>query len=200
MIVIDQLRISDDGQHLYIDAHVNESSDFDNMHIVKVTVCTEDQVHESNPLEYFGYDYVYQKSYDYSEGLWEVHLVLDRNELNEKFHGGDLSHNLFFVYIKCSGTPGPCTPCRLDELTTLGVTFDYNLVFNVAMNYTRELADSCEIPRGFMDFILNLEALKLSVETEHYIPAIGFWRHLMGMDGGSLSVGSVMIKPCGCHG
>jgi hypothetical protein len=87
----------------------------------------------------------------------------------------------------------------LDETTTLGVTFDYGILYNRAMNYTRELADNCSIPHGFIDFILNTEALKLSLETEHYVPAIGYWRWLMG---GSFrgATGYNVTKPCGCHG
>ena len=33
------------------------------------------------------------------------------------FNRADMSNTLFFVYIKCKGTPGECTPCRLDEET-----------------------------------------------------------------------------------
>lgn len=350
MVTFEQLRISDDGQSLFIDAHVNKASYFDDVYLKSITICTEDQVSESDPLSY-GEDFIYQAnivsidtvhplydkvkilsenqlveimqenggwhiSYDtpveaenpaisivlsgkfsvldsdyapklvvatsafnpqtdylnnpevlftvdgvhYSEQghdtwrftgkgftnnnpspcfylykqetsgnysyvrldetddvnflhfLWqvwyiesstsqkEVHLVLNKNGFNEKFTAGDLSHNMFFVYIECEGTPAPDTPCRLDEMTTLGVTFDYGVIFNQAMGYTRELSDDCQMPKGFIDFILNYDALKLAIETDHWIPAIGFWKGLTqslyfehGGNGG-------VTKPCGCHG
>ena len=348
-VIFDQLRISDDGQSMFIDAHVNKAEYFKDIHIKRITICTEDQVSETNPLSY-GSDFIYQEDYvpikeykpvydktqvlseqqllnkmnsfggvalEYSpisgssgnalsiilsgkypvldsaysprlvvatnafnplednlnndeilftiEGtpyeekghaVWqfkgkgdikayervnvylykqssldtfeyirtdstsdkeflhcyyhvysevpnmtyqELHLVLDRNSFNEKFTKKDLSSNMFFVYIECEGTPDPCTPCRLDEMTTLGVTFDYGIMFNEAMNYTRELADTCNIPHGFIDFILNLDALKLAIDTEHYVPAIGFWKNMVG-EKGILGGSKSMIKPCGCHG
>lgn len=195
MILFDQLRISDDGQTLYIDAHVNKASYFENVYIEKVVVCTEGQVMETNPQE-FTDDYVYK----YEPGdttTKEVHLVLNASTLNEKFTGSSLSGNMFFVYVKCEGIVPSDTPCRLDEMTTLGVTFDYGAIFNGAMNYTRELADSCEVPDQFIDFILNFEALKLAIETEHYIPAIKYWKYLLGHKKYGTSG---TAKPCGCHG
>jgi hypothetical protein len=119
------------------------------------------------------------------------------NDFNEKFTAGDLSHNMFFVYIECDGTPAPDTPCRLDEMTTLGVTFDYGIIFNQSMGYTRELTDTCNVSKGFIDFILKFDALKLAIETEHYVPAIGFWKWITQES--SLS-NSGFTKPCGCHG
>lgn len=347
MVTFEQLRISDDGQSLFIDAHVNKASYFDNVYLKKITICTEDQVSETTPLSY-GSDFIYQENitptetihalYDkvkilsenqlmgtmqenggwrinyetpinsenpaisivlsgkfsildseyapklvvatnvfnpltdglnnpeilftvdgvhYSEQghdtwrfkgkgftnsnstlhfylykqtasgvygyvrldttddvnflhfLWqiwyetpsinrkEVHLVLGINDFNEKFTAGDLSHNMFFVYIECDGTPDPCTPCRLDEMTTLGVTFDYGIIFNQAMGYTKELADDCTVSKEFIDFILNFDALKLAIETEHYVPAIGFWKWIT--QGKNLVNGS-LTKPCRCHG
>jgi hypothetical protein len=105
---------------------------------------------------------------------------------------------MFFVYIECDGTPCPDTPCRLDEMTTLGVTFDYGIIFNQAMGFTRELGKDCDIPKNFIDFILNFDALKLAIETEHYVPAIGFWKWIT--QNRSFGRGGYLPKPCGCHG
>lgn len=361
--IFDQLRISDNGQKLYIDAHVNKAPYFDNVYLEKITICTEDQVSESNP-ETYGNEFIYQKTIepetsivpvyggpqilsgqdfidylpthtglrientcpDYAESkyisvvfsgkyslhntprliitstsfnpqsdhmnspevlviidgeqhteeghttwrftgkgevgnnsyvclylydetdthaytlvrfdettdanfchfLWnfyyttavqnkkEVHLVLDKDDFDEaylnnqktepdptlpiatvRFTNNTLSKNMFFVYLEFIGPYGEDTPCTLDEMT-LGVTYDYGVFFNQAMNYTRELADNCVMPQNFANFILNYDALKIAVETEHYTPAIGFWRRLINDK--SASVSYVNLKPCGCHG
>ena len=193
--IIDQFRIDAQGQKLYLNAHVNEAEYFENMYIEKVTICTEDQVSESNPLAP-GTQYVYQHTYSNEER--EIGLVLSATDFNLNFTKSDLSHNMFFVYIKCGGTPASDTPCGMDEATTVGVTFDYGGIYNTAMNYTRELADDCTIPRGFIDYILNTQALQLSLDTGHYIPAINYWRWLMGI--GNRKGISYRIKACGCHG
>ncbi len=348
-VIFDQLRINDSGELLYVDAHVNKAECFKDMYINKITICTEDQVSETNPLAY-GEDFIYQETYepnaeaqvvpltkkiielsekqllntlnaaggimvsyspleesetnylsillsgkfsvldtgftpklvvatkaydpdedslnnpevlfimdgeayeDKDHKVWqfkgkgeikenapvhiylykqtadgeyelvsikdtddieflhffyhaysqipvvnkkELHLVLNKYSFNEKFTQTDLSHNMFFVYIETEGIPCPDVPCRLDEQTTLGVTFDYGLLYNQAMGYTRQLADDCNMPQGFMDFILNVEAIKMAIETEHYVPAIEHWRWLMGNTG---NASNNMIKPCGCHG
>lgn len=369
MVIIEQLRISDDGRKMFIDAHVNKAEQFENVYLSKVTVLTEDQVMEANPYSY-GDDYIYQQTitpylveedilepvtrkvqilseqnlldtlneyggipvdctgledsqgdylnfvlsgkfkaldggltpklvmatanydpttcslnndevlaivdgveseekghhtwkfqmrdaypngyvadnsivylylykqdnegefslidindekslnnpryaetpdevYDYTflHFLWqmwskvptdkkkELHLVLTPNDMNEKFTESNFSNHMFFVYIEAEGTPGESTPCTLDETTTLGVTFDYGAVFNQAMNYTRELADKCSVSNNFIDFILNVEALKLSIETEHFIPAINFWKGLVGR-----AQSNYNTKSCNCYG
>lgn len=194
MVIFDQLRVSDDGKTLFLDVHVNRATYFSNVYISKVTICTEDQIVETDPL-YYGDDYIYQNTYD--EGTRDVHLVLDSNSFNEKFSKSNLSSNMFFVYIECAGVPASDTPCRLDELNTLAVTFDYGVLFNQAMVYTKELANKCEIPSQFIDFILNVEALKLAIETEHFVPAIKRWKWLMDITDKGVAV---VYKRCGCHG
>lgn len=194
MVIFDQLRISDDGQSMFINAHVNTAAYFDNVQMSKITICTESQVSELNPHSY-GEDYIYQQAIP--EGSEKVvALVLNANDFNEKFSGHDLSHNMFFIYIECDENypPSPDTPCGLDYMTTLGVTYDYGVFYNQAMNYTRELGDSCIISSNFINFILNTEALKIALETGHYIPAINYWKNLIG------DVGKITSKPCGCHG
>ena len=351
MIIIDQLRVSDDGKKMYLNAHVNKARYFDEVFIDKITICTEDQVSETNPQIQTG-DYVYQKEFnatddyviypiynktqvlsedlllnikneyggwsvsftskenstlngisitfsgkfsvfdtghlpkliitapdfipaadgsnlndvrvlhsiegirfekeghtawifkgkdyiDYdnvcfylykqtSDGVYElvhlddtdnkeflhfywnaysyvptthskeINMVFTPSMFNEKFSKTTFSDNMFFVYIECKGTPSSDTPCTLDEKTTLGVTFDYGLFYNQAMNYTRELVNTCSPSQQFIDFILNVEALKLGIETEHYIPAIQRWKWLKE-ENKKGTVGNV-AKSCGCHG
>lgn len=195
MIIFEQLRISDDGQRMYINAHVNGAEYFANKYIAKLVIKTADQVSETTP-ELSDGDCVYEKTYD--EGTREINEVLSPALLNSNFTDTHtLSNALFFVYIICDNTTSlvGCPPCRLDELTTLGVTFDENLLYQRVMGYTKSLADSCDIPVGFTDFILLWNAFKAAIETEHYIPAVKFYNMLF--DSTSQAVD---YKPCGCHG
>ena len=194
MIIYDQLRVSDDGQTLFINAHVNNAEYFQDVYIKKITICTEDQISELDPFGPYE-QFIYQQEIEGTETK-SLDLVLGPSQFYETFTAKDLSHYMFFVYIECDGTVPPETPCRLDEMTTLGVTFDYGVFYNNAMNFTKELADTCTIPSQFIDFILNMEALKMSIETEHYVPAIKYWKTLLGTDSANISEN----KPCGCHG
>ena len=92
-----------------------------------------------------------------------------------------------------------CPPCRLDELTTLGVTFDEALLHQKVLGYTNELIQDCQVPQGFTDFILLWNAFNSAIETEHYIPAIKYWNMLF--DSTIDSGGYIGNKGnCGCHG
>lgn len=191
MVIFDRLQISDSGKLLYLNVHVNKASMFDNIYIDKVIIQTPDQVSEADPLSP-GDHYVYMKQTE--EDTKELHLALN---VNTDFDGisGTLSDKLLFVYVICKGTPDPCTPCRLDEMTTLGVTFDETLMYQKVMQFTRQLNQSCEIPKNFIDLILLWNGFKAAIETEHYIVAIDFWKKLF-----SSSSTLITSKPCGCHG
>lgn len=197
-VIFDQLRISDDGNNLYIDAHVNKASYFENVYLRRITICTENQISELNPKSY-GENFIYQEEINPVEDgdtteMKELHRVLCSAMFNEKFNRCDLSHNMFFVFIDCAGIPAPDTPCRLDEMTTLGVTLDYGVIYNVAMNNTKEFIKECKLSKNFLNYILNYEAMKFSIETEHYVSAIWYWKSILG-----LASGTPVYKGCGCH-
>ena len=204
MILFDQLRISDDGQRLYINVHVNKADYFKNRYIDSVVIMTADKVSETAPGTPTS-DYVYKKEIE--SNTKELDLVLTPLDLTKSwetdpkamaFNKADMSNTLFFVYVKCKGTPGECTPCRLDEETTLGVVFDENVLYQRVMDYTKELVADCNIPTEFTDFILLWNAFKAAIETEHYVAAIKFYNKLFGVVRNGY--GNNIIKTCGCNG
>lgn len=195
MIIFDQLRISDDGKRMYINIHVNKAGYFDNVYLDQLTIVPADKVSETSPY-LPSEDYIYNKVFEGDQK--EADLVLLPTDFNEQFMKSDFSHDLFFVYVKVKGTPDPCTPCRLDEEITLGVTFDENILYQQVLAFTKELTQDCNVPVGFADFILQWNAFKAAVETEHYIPAINFWNHLFKENPHVMA--QYPIKNCGCHG
>lgn len=197
MIIFDQLRISDDGKRLYINLHVNKASYFEHIYLKELVIMTADKVSETSP-HLASEDYIYKKVFEGEQK--EADLVLQPVDFNENFMKSDFSHDLFFVYVKVEGVPDPCTPCSLDKEITLGVTFDENLLYQQVMNFTKQLADDCNTPTGFIDFILLWNAFKASIETEHYIPAIKYWSILFNSYGGEYPSLTGITKPCGCHG
>ena len=190
MIIFDRLQISDNGKLLYLSAHVNKASLFNNIYIDKVIIQTSEQVSETDPLSP-GDSFVYQQTV--ADSTKELNLALD---VNTDFDGisGTLSNKLLFVYVICKGIPDQCTPCRLDEMTTLGVTFDEALLYQKIMQFTKQLTQKCEIPKNFIDLILLWNGFKSAIETEHYLAAIDFWKKLFN------SNTLITSKSCGCHG
>ena len=192
MLIFDQLRLSDDATKLYINVHVNKAGYFKDIYLDNIKIMTADKVSETNP-EVPTEDCIF--THTFGDNVKETALVLTVNDF-PTLKQSDMSRTLFFVYVKCKGTVGACVPCRLDELTTLGVTFDEKLLYQRVMDYTKSLADDCKIPVGFTDFILLWNAFKASIETEHYIPAIKFWNQLFDVG----TTGNITYKGCGCHG
>lgn len=125
------------------------------------------------------------------QDLKEIHLVVDKNAIN-----ADLSKDMLYVYFHVTGTPSPDTPCRLDETYTLGVTFNEGAIYNRMMGYTKEIMNTCEVPKGFTNMILQLEAIKAAIETENYASANKFYNKLMNAKS---SKGTSNIS-CICHG
>lgn len=215
MIIFDQLRLSDDGKRLYINVHVNEAEYFKDIYLDQIVIKSGDKVLEATTPELYSVDaegnptdVLYVKTFE--GNLKEAALVLTANDCIRtwekdvekiNFKQADMQKTLFFVYVRCKGTLGECTPCGLDEITTVGVTFDEKLLYQRVMNYTKQLADDCNIPTGFVDFILLWNAFKASIETDHYVPAIKYWNMLFDF-WGNRSISNDLSKGggCGCHG
>ena len=226
MVIFDQLRISDDGKYMYVNAHVNEAEMFKDIYIEGITIAIADKVLETSAeIPTDNEDIVYHKSFKDTtnpNGVKSIALVLPPNNPNELWNlteassskcKGSLSEDLFFVYIETTdASVNPCIPCIYDKRYTLGVTFDENMLYQRVMDYVRELASDCTIPQGFTDFILLWNAFKAAVETEHYVPAINYFKILFGQDIGDRSVSVALndvpksypmgVKKggCGCHG
>lgn len=202
-VVFDQLRVSDDGKRMYINVHINKADYFEDIYLDSITIQTYDKVSETNPNSPTS-DYIYKEVFgDYEKS---ADLVLTPNDFNESYSSSTMGNTLFFVYIKIKGTLDECTPCRLDEEITVGVTFDTKLLYQRVMGYSRSLANDCSLPVGFTDFILLWNAFKASIETEHFIPAIKYYNMLFGIGTDGKAYGpygkasGTINSRCGCHG
>lgn len=217
MIAIHECRITDDGKYLIIDASVLNNSYYKNVYIESVIIDTDKTYQEGG----YSYNPIYEKSFqggphkittagcgcnqittdtncecgdvytDNNYGIKTIRLVLDKNDLP----GADLNENIFFVYIKATGYPEPGTPCGMDNEVTLGIAYNLRPLYNQAMGYIKEIGNSCDIPRGFIDMILRLKALELAFKTGHYKVAIEHWYNLF-KNKKTVSRG----RRCGCNG
>ena len=189
MVVIEQLRISPDGQKLFIDAHINKKYYDEDLVLDKISIDTQNTVLQSfdgpseNPV-------FTQTTVTNTLRPKEVHLVIDKNMID-----ADLSKDMLYVYFHVRGTPPPNIPCGLDTPYTLGVTFNEGIIYNRMMGYTKEIANTCEIPMRFIDMILQLEAIKAAIETENYVTANKFYNRLINSK--SSNIPNINCK---CHG
>lgn len=84
------------------------------------------------------------------------------------------------------------TPCGAD-IIDMAAVYDRNVLLDKGLGYLKELGDTCEISRGFVDFILKRHALDMAIATCNYSMAIKYWKMLTIIKG-------TTIKGCGCYG
>lgn len=86
----------------------------------------------------------------------------------------------------------PDTPCGAD-IIDMATIYDRDVLIDKGLGYLKELGDTCEISRGFIDFILKRHALDMAIATCNYSTAIKYWKMLTMVKGTTLT-------GCGCNG
>lgn len=157
---------------LHIDIQVEDKPYFENIYITGVRVDTAD---------------TYDTEYPYELRTQEPAKQLIVN-IRTKLKG-----ELLFITPQISGYPSEDTPCGQDECNKAYIYCDTD-VKERGLAYLKELNENCQIPKGFIDFILKSAALDISLQTCNYKDAAKYWKYLKGQKIKSKS------KNCGCHG
>lgn len=155
MIKYNELRI--DGDYLYLDVQVEDKPYFANVLIKGARVDTPDTYGTSMP-----------------------HHIIDEpasTKLVSEVYLPAANKSLLFVTPIIEGTPSPDTPCGKD-VNKVGVVYNKKSLLQKGLSYLKELGNSCKIPKGFLDYILRIKALEMSIETCNYTSAIKYWESL----------------------
>lgn len=83
-------------------------------------------------------------------------------------------------------------PCGADIVDKAAI-YDKSVLLDKGLAYLNELGDTCEISKGFIDFILKRYAIDMAIDTCNYNTAIKHWKMLTMTKG-------TTIKGCGCNG
>lgn len=170
MIKYNDLRI--EGNNLIIDFEVEDKSYYENVSIQGVRVDT--------PLTY---------------GKNTPYYIYDGDDVtrykNEVFIP-DVKKELLIITPQVYAALPPDTPCGADIIDTAAI-YDRNVLLDKGLGYLKELGDTCEISRGFVDYILKRYALDMAIATCNYRAAIKYWQMLTITKG-------MTLKGCGCHG
>lgn len=217
MIVFNECRIDSEGKYLIVEASVENLDYFKNVFIESIVIDTQGTYSANGPSDkdkavyYQEFDNTqYKKAYT-KEGKSLVFEELDYETVQVYYDELDtikrirlripareikanLNDNIFFVYIGAGGVPDGMTPCGMDNQYTMGVAINLRPIYNMAMGYIRELESNCETPRGFIDMILRLKALELSLKTGNYPAAFKWWGKLKS------KAPAPSKNNCGCHG
>ena len=161
MIQFNELNFNKEGTILTIDVEVKDLTYFTNVYIDKVDIDSQDT--------YVGIGVSTTPVYTYTEPANSKTLRL---ELDTTDIALDLTNNMFFVYVTVKGTPDPSTPDSLNVPVTLGVVIHMYPFYQSSLSYLSEISQNCgqtcQMPKKFIDNILRMKALELSLNTGHY--------------------------------
>lgn len=109
----------------------------------------------------------------------------------------DFTKEILIVEANVEGSPDITTPCGKDLTKEIFVVYDKKIPYKQAMGYLKSIG-GCEPSKEFMDFILRLKSLELSVEACNYQQAAYIWKWFTN---NATDPCGVKIKSnCNCHG
>lgn len=170
MIKYNTLKI--EGNNLIIDFEVEDKPYYSNISIEGVRIDT--------PLTY---------------GTKTPYYIYDEDDVTRyeaEIFIPDVKKELLIITPQVYVSLPPDTPCGADVIDMAAI-YDRNVLLDKGLGYLKELGDTCEISRGFVDFILKRHALDMVIATCNYSMAIKYWKMLTMIKG-------TTIKGCGCHG
>lgn len=152
MIKYNDLRI--EGNNLIIDFEVEDKPYYSSVAILGVRVDTPLTYGTDNPI-------FIENENDVTRYTKEIFIPEAKREL------------LIITPIIYEALP-PDTPCGADIVETAAI-YDKNVLLDKGIRYLKELGDTCEIPRDFVDYILKRYALDMAIATCNYRAAIKYW-------------------------
>lgn len=197
MIRFNELRITPNNESLIVDVSIEDAEYFTNVFLDSIIIDTQDTYTANGSSSKAVFTYIVsEKDYDSVYSLPEntgcssvqetpdmeycftiddyskksVRLVLSSEDL-----GVPIAGNIFFVHAIATGEPAVDTPYDLRNSNITGTAINTYPIYKHSMKYTKELGDSCKIPKNFIDYIFKIKALDLAIKTGNYQEVIRYW-------------------------
>lgn len=218
MIKFNELRITPNNENLIIDVSIEDAEYFKDVVLDSIIIDTQDTYTANGPSDkavftYLvseeDYDAVYsmpetlgcspvqeEQSLNYCFTIDDYSKKSVRLVLNSKDLGVPIAGNMFFVHVIATGEPTADTPYDLRNSKIIGTAINTYPIYKQSMKYTKELGDSCNIPKNFIDYIFRIKALDLAIKTGNYQEVIKYWNKFF-------KVLNYSVEPslnCGCYG
>ena len=200
MIQFNELRITQDGKNLIIDAQVQDISYYTDVYIDSIIIDSQNTFVFSgaSPLFKYTYDATTASTLGYVTSLTSggklkgIRMTIPYNSLGET---SNLDKDLLFVYVTINGTPSSDTPCNMDLSYELGIVYNTYPFYLRGMNFIKELNSSCELPKQLIDYMLRQKVLETCIQVGDYTKAIEYWKKFFT---GDYQV--INLKTCSCNG
>lgn len=188
MITFNELRYSEDGKILIIDASVISSTYYEDVYIEKVSIDSHKNYVATGPSSK-------------AQKLWEDSGDENRKNVRIEIPLTDIldrtPSDLFYVYVQCKGTPSPDTPCGLDNITTLGILVDWKHLYDQGLKFMKDVINGCcDIPREAINWFLRYKTLEMCLATGNYVKANETWDAWFSGEG----TAGTTVAVSGCRG
>ena len=194
MVVFDELRITPEGDALFIDLHIRKDlvTEWPDSNIASISICESSKYTEGGVPE--GAVEVYHK------GEYRVTKYFDKITPGDNIDlPATFKDKLFYVYVTLEGIVETALTCGCSNKNpSIGVALDMGIIYNQFMQYINELDSprtcSNKTPSGFTDFILRYNAFLLAMDSKHYKKGIAFFDKWFSGKYKPITSG------CGCNG
>lgn len=190
MIEFNKCTIDPSGKKLIIEASVKDKEYYEDVYIHSITIDTEDTFHplgiSQEPIYFQTFESTINTAV-YTEGSSEPQLVKE-TVYNNKHISVELTpsilnlqnfnNNVFFVFVRATGTPSSDTPCGEDNIYTKAIVVNLTPIYEEALLYTKELNNNCSIPKKLIDIILRYKALDLAIKSGESYTVAEYWKKL----------------------
>lgn len=223
MIQFDKVEITSDN-NLHIKAHVKELSYYDNIKIQAVVLLNQDTYKDLTigdlkftSLEDIKIDYLYMgeiSSDGYSvksiEDIFNgidkaaarsnepatpksINITIPGNAIKKEYKGA-LNNDIIYIYLVTKYSPSPDTPCGMDNPISKAAVFNQSSIYNIGIDYIKQVEKDCAIPKNFIDFILKYKAIDTALKTGNYDVANQYWNKFFNKNKDIPT-----ITNCGCN-
>lgn len=186
MVQFNLLKINPDNS-ISLDIQVKDMSYYTNVYLDSIILEAKDDYLESGVSSNPVFTFTVPNSTTKRE-----QISFDSSDFNIPV---DVADNLFIVYVKVKGTPASDTPCGMDNITTTSVLYKREPFLQKGLSFIREIDYSCDIPKNFIDFILQEEAMKLTTTTCNYTKVIELFTKFK-----SNTSSNTLTNKCSCNG
>ena len=164
--------ISIDGDYLNLDFQIEDRPQYEGLSITGVRVDIPTTYGTDTPYYFYNEDDVTQ---------YRTQLFIP-----------DVKRELLIITPQLMGldTIPADSPCGTD-IVNITAVYDKSIVDSIGSKFLCELGSTCDLPAGFIDFILKQKALELSIATSNIKDAIKYWASLTNNN---------IITNCNCNG
>lgn len=189
MVEFNELYFNPNTNTLVIDASVKDLCYYNEVYISNVIIDNQDTFTSSSPSSSPVYT-MQADNYDH---------ITDLKNLCPQFHGAipsekeilegrkrirleipNLNKNdLFFVYVVCKGIPHPDTPCGMDNVSTLGITYNMRERLSYLLKDIRKTpSDKIVENVDFINTLLEEKRFALAIDLGDYKTACKIWNNM----------------------